>query len=65
MSQYKAAAADGVKPEVVNFFESFYHISDTADAHEKYADQFTKDAKLVMASNETSGRDGTSIFFIL
>ena len=63
MSQYIASVpSDGqVKPEIVRFYESFYKISDTADGHENYADQFTEDAKLIMASNETSGRDGISL----
>lgn len=60
MSQYKASVPGDslVKPEISKFFEAFYQISDTADAHEQYADQFTKDAKLIMGSKETSGRDG-------
>jgi len=60
MSQYKSAVPDdsSVKPEIRNYYESFYTISDTPDAHEKYSEQFTKDAKLIMASNEVNGRDG-------
>lgn len=60
MSQYKASVPSDslVKPEIAKFFEAFYQISDTADAHEQYADQFTKDAKLIMGSKETNGRDG-------
>ena len=62
MSQYKASVPSDslVKPEITKFFEDFYQISDTgtAEAHEQYADQFTKDAKLIMGSKETSGRDG-------
>lgn len=60
MSQYKASVpADGqVKPEIQSYFEEFYRISDTADGHERYADMFTKDAKLIMGPNEANGRDG-------
>jgi hypothetical protein len=47
-----------LKPSIASFFESFYAVSDTAAAHEQYADHFTGDAKLIMASKETSGRDG-------
>lgn len=41
------------------FFEEFYATSDTPDAHEKYAENFTKDATLVMASKKAHGSDGT------
>jgi hypothetical protein len=40
------------------FFEEFYKTSDTPDAHEKYADSFTSDATLVIASKKGIGRDG-------
>lgn len=60
MSQYTAAVpSDGqVKPEIKTFFEDFYKISDTPNDHEKYAECFTKDAKLIMGPNEANGRDG-------
>jgi hypothetical protein len=60
MSKYVASVPDdgSVKPEILKFFESFYQISDTPDAHEKYAAQFTKNAKFVMASNEANGSEG-------
>ncbi|KAK4541744.1 hypothetical protein LTR36_007453 [Oleoguttula mirabilis] len=59
MSQYQASVPgdDLVKPEIRTYFERFYETSDTPDAHEKYAQSFTKDAKLIMASNEANGRD--------
>jgi hypothetical protein len=34
------------------FFEEFYKTSDTLDAHDKYADSFTGDATLIMASKK-------------
>lgn len=40
------------------FFKTFYKISDTPEAHEKYVDCFTKDAVLVMASATVEGSDG-------
>jgi hypothetical protein len=60
MSQYEASVPDdgSLKPGIASFFEAFYAISDTAEAHEQYADHFTSDAKLIMASKETSGRQG-------
>ena len=45
------------------FFEEFYKISDTPDAHEKYADCFTGDATLVMASKKGVGREGWILLF--
>jgi hypothetical protein len=42
------------------FFEEFYEISDTPDAHDKYAEQFTEDATLIMASKKAKGLDGNS-----
>ncbi|GIZ40085.1 hypothetical protein CKM354_000343900 [Cercospora kikuchii] len=59
MSQYSTSVpADGtVKPEIRSFFENFYAISDTPDGHERYADQFTNDGVLIMASNKVQGRD--------
>ncbi|KAK5726997.1 hypothetical protein LTR15_002888 [Elasticomyces elasticus] len=59
MSQYSAEVPknDLVKPEIKSYYENFYAVSDTPDAHEKYASLFTKDARLIMASKGVSGRD--------
>ncbi len=40
------------------FFEQFYATSDTPDAHDRYADSFTADATLIMASKKVKGRSG-------
>ncbi|KAF2486575.1 hypothetical protein BDY17DRAFT_291722 [Neohortaea acidophila] len=58
MSQYTASVPpDGqVRPEIVEYFERFYAVSDTPDAHDKYAQLFTKDAKLIMGPAESNGR---------
>jgi hypothetical protein len=63
MSQYEVSVPqDGsLKSGIASFFEAFYAISDTADGHEQYADHFTRDGKLIMASKETSGRQGMTI----
>ena len=60
MAQYEASVPEdgSLKSGIASFFEAFYAISDTAEAHEQYADYFTRDAKLIMASKETSGRQG-------
>ncbi|KAB8343187.1 hypothetical protein FH972_022777 [Carpinus fangiana] len=47
-----------VDPEFKAFFEDFYKISDTPEAHEKYSQQFTSDATLVMASKTVKGTEG-------
>jgi hypothetical protein len=41
------------------FISEFYRISDTPDAHETYAQQYTDDATLVMASKKVVGVEGT------
>lgn len=60
---YASEYPSGIKIDsgIKTFFEKFYQISDTGteEAHLKYADQFTKDATLVMASTVGKGRDGT------
>lgn len=47
-----------INEDIVRFFETFYKISDTAEAHENYVESFTTDATLVMASKTSTGRDG-------
>ena len=60
MSQYKASTpSDGqVRDEIRSYFEKFYEISDSPESHERYSEQFTKDAKLIMGPNEANGRSG-------
>jgi hypothetical protein len=55
-SQYPAnvPAADGIKA----FFEAFYQTSDTPDIHDAYADSFTTNATVIMASKKAVGREG-------
>lgn len=55
-SEYPAGVQvdDGIKA----FFEEFYKTSDTPDAHEKYADSFTKDATIIVASKKAVGAEG-------
>ena len=50
-------------PAFKSFYEDFYLISDTPDAHEKYVQQFTQDATLIMASKTAKGHDGVSSIF--
>jgi hypothetical protein len=47
-----------VDEEIKAFFEEFYKTSDALDAHDKYADFFTGDATLIMASKKAVGREG-------
>lgn len=60
MSQYKASVPENgtVKTDIIRFFENFYKLSDTPDAHDEYRQQFTKDATLIMGPNESKGGDG-------
>lgn len=58
---YTSSYPDGTKfdPAYKAFFARFYQISDTPDMHEEYYKQFTANAKLIMASKEVNGSDGT------
>ncbi len=64
---YKSAYPSGIEVDdgIKAFFEEFYQISDTPDMHEAYADSFTKDAVLIMASKRAEGRDGESCSFLI
>ncbi|THW76639.1 hypothetical protein D6D17_10423 [Aureobasidium pullulans] len=59
MSSYASEypAGDKFDPEYKAFFEQFYETSDTPSAHEKYSNQFTQDATLIMASKNAQGRE--------
>lgn len=61
MSSYTSEYPAGVQidSDIKAFFERFYEISDTPDAHEEYAKQFTADAKVTMASKKVNGSEGT------
>lgn len=54
-SEYPSVEFDAAYKQ---FFEEFYATSDTPDAHEKYVENFTKNATLVMASKRVRGSDG-------
>ncbi|KAE9379173.1 hypothetical protein N431DRAFT_327436 [Stipitochalara longipes BDJ] len=56
---YKSEYPAGVQVDggIKAFFEEFYKTSDTPDAHEKYADSFTGNATVVMASKRAEGRE--------
>ena len=62
MSQYPASTPEdgAVRPEIKAYFEKFYEVSDTPSDHQVYAEQFTRNAKLIMGPNEANGRDGKS-----
>ncbi|KAG9235302.1 hypothetical protein BJ875DRAFT_504134 [Amylocarpus encephaloides] len=42
---------------IKHFFEDFYKTSDTPDVHDSYADAFTANATLIMASRKHVGRE--------
>lgn len=60
MSSYASEypAGEQFDPAYKQFFERFYQISDTPDAHEEYSNQFTANADLTMASKKAKGTDG-------
>jgi hypothetical protein len=59
MSPYTSAyPAIEFDPAYRKFFEDFYAVSDTPDAHDKYISNFTKDATLIMASKKAVGSEG-------
>ncbi|QDS73594.1 hypothetical protein FKW77_001545 [Venturia effusa] len=57
MSSYTSAYPSGTefKASYKTFFEEFYRISDTPDAHDRYVEQFTEGATLIMASRVCKG----------
>lgn len=59
MSSYASEYPSGnFDPAYKAFFERFYQISDTPEAHEEYSKQFTSDADLIMASTRVKGTSG-------
>jgi hypothetical protein len=62
VSEYPSVDFD---PAIKRFYEDFYYISDTPDAHEKYVQQFTKDATLIMASKTAKGHESSSFSFYI
>ncbi|ODA77583.1 hypothetical protein RJ55_07212 [Drechmeria coniospora] len=58
-SPYKAEYPPNVSvdADIVQFFEAFYRVSDTAGAHEQYVDMLTEEATFIMASKRCRGRD--------
>lgn len=66
-SQYIASVpSDGSIPsEIVEYLSKFYEISDSPANHEKYADMFTADGTIIMASNRVQGREGKVFLFLL
>jgi len=62
VSEYPSIDVD---PALKRFYEDFYLISDTPDSHEKYVQQFTKDATLIMASKTVKGHESSSFSFYI
>jgi hypothetical protein len=60
-SEYPSNTA--VDEGIIQFFETFYELSDTPGAHDKYAESFTESAVLIMASKRCDGYAGRSILF--
>lgn len=62
MAQYKSSypSTPEVPSSLRHFFETFYKISDTPEAHEAYVDCFTQDAAMIIASAMVEGSSGGS-----
>jgi len=67
MGSYKSKYPSGLEfdSSYKQFFEQFYKFSDTPDAHEEYAKQFTKDATYIMASKTMQGSSGMPLATLL
>lgn len=52
-------------PSIPQFFENFYKMSDTPDAHDEYVRNFTDEATLIMASTKAVGKEGLSFHVFL
>ncbi|KAH8815696.1 hypothetical protein F5884DRAFT_189448 [Xylogone sp. PMI_703] len=55
ISEYPESTA--VDPGIKTFFEDLYRTSDDPNAHERYANLFTRDAILIMGSKKAVGRE--------
>jgi len=56
ISEYPSSTP--LDPAYKTFFQDFYAASDDPSAHKAYAQFFTQDAVLIMASRRAEGRDG-------
>lgn len=57
---YESAYPQGidVSPEIVQFFRTFYEVSDTPGDHDRYVDMLTSDATFILASKKAVGHAG-------
>lgn len=55
---YDATLSPPRAPALVAFMEDFYRTSDTESQHEKYVQNFTDDATLIMGPKQAKGSDG-------
>lgn len=49
-----------IPPEVVDFIETFYRISDDPSETDRYVDCFTEDATFILASKRAESHPGNS-----
>ena len=57
--EYDKSLAPPGGADLVAFMEDFYRTSDTESLHEKYVQNFTNDATLIMGPKEAKGLSGT------
>ncbi|KAJ5784648.1 uncharacterized protein N7503_009860 [Penicillium pulvis] len=55
--QYDTSLAPPRAAAIVSFMQDFYRTSDTESMHEKYVENFTGDATLIMGPKEAKGTD--------
>ncbi|MCJ1256431.1 hypothetical protein MMC24_004252 [Lignoscripta atroalba] len=57
MSAYSSQYPDvPIDPAIQRFFETFYKLSDTPDAHQAYAELFTEHGTLIIGSKVSKGQ---------
>lgn len=59
MSTYVGQVPSDVKldPRIVPFYENFYRVSDSPEAHDEYVDAMTSDGLLIMGTKKATGKD--------
>lgn len=66
MDRYESSypSTPHVPPSLRHFFETFYRVSDTPEAHDEYVECFTNDGVVIMASARAEGSDGELPFIL-
>lgn len=67
MNQYIAEYPPDVtfRADYRKFFEDLYELSDDPSAHDKYVEQFTSDATVIMGSKKAVGSSGNCASYLI